>query len=127
MGYKDFIHPTDVKIGSRKFVISKIPAIVAQTRVYPSVAKAISSDGMLGLTMLPIDVVRTILSCVAYRDEDGEWLELDTDERVNKAFEDFKDLPAVIVKMVKENFDFLIDGSLREVLGIAEAEAESVS
>lgn len=126
MGYEGFILPKDKKVESLSIVISKIPALEAQTFVYPAVAKAISTDGMLGLTTLPTPVVAAILKYVAVKQDDGEYLTLDTEERINKTFsQNFKLLPTIVVAMVKENFDFLTDGSLHEVLGIVEAEAES--
>lgn len=126
MGYEGFILPKDKKVESLSIVISKIPALEAQTFVYPAVAKAISTDGMLGLTTLPTPVVAAILKYVAVKQEDGEYLTLDTEERINKTFsQNFKLLPTIVVMMIKENFDFLTDGSLHEVLGIVEVEAES--
>lgn len=125
MNYNDFIQPREVTIGNRCFTISKIPALVAQSEIYPAVAKALSSDGALGLTMLPTRVVSAILSYTAERIENGSWFELDSIDRVNKAFPDIKDMHRLVVEMTKENFGFLTDGSLREVLGVPEAEAES--
>lgn len=125
MNYNDFIQPREVTIGNRCFAVSKIPALVAQSEIYPAVAKALSSDGSLGITMLPTRVVSAMLAYTAQRKEDGNWFELDSVDRVNRVFSDIKDMHRLVAEMTKENFGFLIDGSLREVLGVLEAEAES--
>jgi hypothetical protein len=125
MNYNDFIQPREITIGNRCFAVSKIPALVAQSEIYPAVAKALSSDGALGLTMLPTRVVSAMLAYTAERTENGSWFELDSVDRVNKAFPDIKDMHRLVVEMTKENFGFLTDGSLREVLGVLGAEAES--
>lgn len=125
MNYNDFIQAKEITIGNRCFAVSKIPALVAQSEIYPAVAKALSADGVLGLTMLPSHVVSAILAYTAERTENGSWFELDSVDRVNKAFTDVKSMHRLVVEMIKENFGFLIDGSLREVLGVLEAGAES--
>lgn len=124
MNYNNFIQPKEITIGNRCFAISKIPALVAQSDIYPAIAKALSSDGVLGLTMLPTRIVSAMLAYTAERTENGSWFELDSIDRINKAFPDIKDMHRIVVEMVKENFGFLTDGSLREVLGVLGAEAE---
>lgn len=125
MNYNEFIQPREITIGNRCFAVSKIPALVAQSEIYPAVARALSADGALGLTMLPSRVVSAMLTYTAQRTEDGSWFELDSVDRVNKVFSNIKDMHRLVAEMVKENFGFLIDGSLREVLGVLGAEAES--
>jgi hypothetical protein len=49
---------------------------------------------------------------------------LDSIDRVNTVFTNIKDMHRLVVEMTKENFGFLIDGSLQEVLGVLGAEAE---
>lgn len=127
MDYNKFIQAREISIGSRTFTVSKIPAIEAQTQSYPAVAKAISTDGILGLTMLKPSAVLDILKYSAVRLESGSWMELDSIDRINKTFTEVKEMHKLVVEMVKENFGFLIDGSLREVLGVPEAEVESDS
>jgi hypothetical protein len=127
MNYKDFIQPRELSIGNRCFTVSKIPALVAQSEIYPAVAKALSSDGALGLTMLPTRTISSMLAYTAERTENGDWLELDSIDRVNKAFPNIKDMHRIVIEMIKENFSFLTDGSLHEVLGVLGAEAESDS
>jgi hypothetical protein len=127
MNYNEFIQPREITIGNGCFAVSKIPALVAQSEIYPAVAKALSSDGALGLTMLPSRVVSAMLAYTAQRKEDGNWFELDSVDRVNKSFPNIKDMHRLVVEMIKENFGFLIDGGLHEVLGVLGAEAESDS
>ena len=51
MNYDKFIEPKQINIGERKFTISKIPALKAQV-IYTAVAKSVSENGALGMTML---------------------------------------------------------------------------
>jgi hypothetical protein len=125
MIYENLILPKDKNIGTKSFIISKIPALIAQTAVYPNVVKSLSENGAVGLTMLPSAVVKTILRFVALRKDDGTIIVLDSDEKIGEAFnENFSLMSAVVSAMCTENFGFLTDGSLREVLGEAAAETE---
>ena len=125
MNYENLILPKTKNIGNRSFTISKIPALVAQTAVYPSVVKALSDNGAVGVTMLPSSVVKTILRYVAIKEDDGTFSILDNDAKIGEVFDlNFGSLSAVVAAMCTENFGFLTDGSLREVLGEAAAETE---
>lgn len=127
MDYNKFIQTREITIGSRTFAVSKIPAIDAQAKAYPAVAKSISTDGILGLTMLAPGVVLDILKYSAVRLEGGNWLELDSIDRINKTFPEVKEMHRLVLEMIKENFSFLIDGSLHDVLGAVAAEVVSDS
>ena len=128
MDYNKFIGAKEIEIGGRKFAVSRIPALEAQTYVYPAVAKCVQLNGLLGTTMLDTAVVREILKYTAVRQDDGSFLELDIDTRINDTFsKNFEDMARLVVAMIRENFGFLTDGNLHEVLGIVEAETGSDS
>ena len=128
MDYNKFICAKEIEIGGRKFAVSRIPAIEAQTSVYPAVAKCIQLNGFLGTTMLDTAVVREILKYTAVRQDDGSFLELDIDTRINDTFsKNFEDMARLVVAMIRENFGFLMGGNLHKVLGIVEAETGSDS
>ena len=125
MNYEKFIQKKEVQIGDKTFCISKIPAIEA-TAIYPSVAKYYSDYGLLGLTMFDMELTKKILSYTAAYNN-GAWESLDLDSRIAQSLPDQRDLKKLTVMMVKENWGFLTDGSLRDLLGLAEEEAESDS
>lgn len=127
MNYESFISPKDIKIGSRTFAVSRIPAFYAQQNVYPAVVESTKSLGIFGVTMLPMSVVVKMLSFTAVRQEDGKWRELDSEDVINKAFPDIADMHALLIQQTKENFGFLFDGRLLEVLGEVAGETGSVS
>lgn len=125
MEYSKFIKPREVEIGGTTFAISQIPAINAQ-EIYPVVAECVKENGVLGMTMIPLRACREILSYVAIRIDDT-WFSLDTESRVNNYLSDKSTMAKIIVLMVKENWGFLADGSLLDVLGLEEAESGSRS
>jgi hypothetical protein len=129
MLYKDFIRPTEVEIGGRKFAISKIPALDAQDEIYPAVSKAVLDNGPVGLSMLPKRVVNMILSRTALRNDDGSWYELDMESRINNTFTNIGEMHMLVAAMIKENFCFFFDGSLLKSLedaaGITATESDS--
>ena len=120
MEYGKFIKPREVEIGGTTYAISQIPAIESQD-IYRIVAKSVSDNGIIGMTMLPIHQVKTILSYVAVRIDD-QWFSLDTDMRINNYLVDKSVMEKLIVLMIRENWSFLADGNLLDVLGIEEAE-----
>lgn len=120
MEYGKFIKPREVEIGGTTYAISQIPAIESQD-IYRIVAKSVSDNGIIGMTMLPIHQVKTILSYVAVRIDD-QWFSLDTDMRINNYLVDKAVMEKLIVLMIRENWSFLADGNLLDVLGIEEAE-----
>ena len=127
MNYDKFIEPKQINIGERKFTISKIPALKAQV-IYTAVAKSVSENGALGMTMLPTATVRDILNYVAVYDESNDYNKvLDTEDSIGNTFNtNVGDMVTVIVRMIHENFGFLTDGNLLALLEAPE-EAESVS
>jgi hypothetical protein len=125
MNYESFISPKDIKIGSRTFAVSRIPAFYAQQNVYPAVVESTKSLGIFGVTMLPMSVVVKMLSFTAVRQEDGKWRELDSEDVINGTFPDIADMHALLIRQTKENFGFLFDGRLLAVLGEEAEETES--
>ena len=127
MNYDKFIEPKQISIGERKFTISKIPALKAQV-IYPAVAKSVSENGALGMTMLPTATVRDILNYVAVYDESNDYNKvLDTEDSIGNTFNtNVGDMVTVVVRMIHENFGFLTDGNLLALLEAPEG-AESVS
>ena len=120
MEYGKFIKPREIEIDGTTYAISQIPAIESQD-IYRIVAKSVSENGIIGMTMLPIHQVKTILSYVAVRIDD-QWFPLDTDTRINNYLVDKSVMEKLIVLMIRENWSFLADGNLLDVLGIEEAE-----
>lgn len=127
MNYDKFIEPKQISIGERKFTISKIPALKAQV-IYTAVAKSVSENGALGMTMLPTATVRDILNYVAVYDESNDYHKvLDTEDSIGNTFNtNVGDMVTVVVRMIHENFGFLTDGNLLALLEAPEG-ADSVS
>lgn len=120
MDYEKFIQPKEMEIGGQKFAISKIPAIQAQA-IYPAIAKSVKDNGLLGLTMLPIDIVRSLMSFSAIRN--GEhWFTLGNDEMLTNTFKDsFGDMQKLLVSIEKYTYDFFVSGDLLDELAAMEA------
>lgn len=125
MNYERFIQKKEVQIGDKTFCISKIPAIEA-TAIYPSIAKYYSDYGLLGLTMFDVELTKKILSYAAAYNN-GAWEVLDLDSRIAQSIPDQRDLKKLVMLMVQENWGFLTDGSLRELLGVPAEETASDS
>ena len=127
MNYDKCIEPKQINIGERKFPISKIPALKAQV-IYTAVAKSVSENGALGMTMLPTATVRDILNYVAVYDESNDYHKvLDTEDSIGNTFNtNVGDMVTVVVRMIHENFGFLTDGNLLALLEAPEG-ADSVS
>ena len=123
MDYSKFIKPREVEIGGETFSISQIPAIESQG-LYRVVAKSISENGLIGMTMLPVETVRGILAYVAAKTND-QWFSLDTESRINGHVSDKATMQKLVVAMIRENWGFLVDGSLLDVLGVQEAGASA--
>lgn len=125
MNYDKFIQPKEITVGDRTFAISKIPAMEAMS-IYSELAKAVSANGALGMTMLPPSVNKQILGYVALYDKDGIWVSLSTDSIINEIFrDDFGDFQQVIIEMVEENFGFFVSGKLLDKLVGRTLETES--
>lgn len=125
MNYEKFIQKKEVQIGDKTFCISKIPAIEA-TAIYPSIAKYFSDYGLIGLTMFDVELTKKILSYAAAYNN-GAWEVLDLETTISTSLPDQGTLKKLVMLMVKENWGFLVDGSLRDLLGLAGAEEESGS
>ena len=120
MEYEKFIQPKEMEIGGRKFAISKIPAIQAQA-IYPAIAKSVKENGLLGMTMLPVDVVRNIMSFAAVKSGEA-WFCLGNDEMLADTFKDnFGDMQKLLVIIEKHTYDFFVSGDLLDELAEAEA------
>lgn len=122
MNYEKFIDKKEVQIGDKTFCISKIPAIEA-TVIYPKIAKYYSENGVIGLTMFDLDLTKKILSYTAIHNGD-DWDVLDLETRINRAFDSQFDMKKLVMLMVQENWGFLTDGSLLDLLGVPEEATE---
>ena len=124
MNTEKFIKAKEISINNRTFVVSKIPAIDA-IPIYNEVAKSVSDNGILGITMLPQKTVREIVSFTALIDDDGISLVPNTEHVFNSIFsEDFGSLQTLVISMVKENFDFFVNGKLLEQLAVSPKETD---
>ena len=124
MNAEKFIKAKEISINNRTFVVSKIPAMDA-IPIYNEVAKSVSDNGILGITMLPQKTVREIVSFTALIDDDGISLVPNTEQVFNSIFsEDFGSLQTLIISMVKENFDFFVNGKLLEQLAVSPKETD---
>ena len=124
MNTEKFIKAKEISINNRTFVVSKIPAIDA-IPIYNEVAKSVSDNGILGITMLPQKTVREIVSFTALIDDDGISLVPNTEHVFNSIFsEDFESLQTLVISMVKENFDFFVNGKLLEQLAVSPKETD---
>ena len=119
MEYGKFIKPREVEIDGTTYAISQIPALESQD-IYRIVAKSIADNGVIGITMIDSHTARTMLSYVAVRIDD-QWFSLDTEMRINNYLVNKNTMERLIVLMVRENWGFLIDGNLLDVLGMEEA------
>ena len=124
MNTEKFIKAKEISINNRTFVVSKIPAMDA-IPIYNEVAKSVSDNGILGITMLPQKTVREIVSFTALIDDDGISLVPNTEQVFNSIFsEDFESLQTLVISMVKENFDFFVNGKLLEQLAVSTKETD---
>ena len=124
MNAEKFIKAKEISINNRTFVVSKIPAMDA-IPIYNEVAKSVSDNGILGITMLPQKTVREIVSFTALIDDDGISLVPNTEQVFNSIFsEDFGSLQTLVISMVKENFDFFVNGNLLEQLAVSPKETD---
>lgn len=116
MQYEKFIQPKEIGIGNRTFAISRVPSLEAQT-LYNVIAKSVSDNGLIGITILPGSIVEQILGYTALFGDDKIWLTLSNKSIINEVFQnDFGELQQLVVAMVKENFDFFVSGKLLDQL-----------
>ena len=128
MQYDKFILPKTVEIAGRKFTISRLGAAGEAQGVYNVVAASVKEHGVIGISILPWPVVKTILARTAVEVNDGTHIELDTDKAIEETFkEDFDSLQNLVIQMIKENFDFFVSGRLLDLLGVGEPGTESGS
>lgn len=120
MEHSKFIRPREITVGDKAFTVSQIPAIDAQD-IYTDVAKSIKDNGLIGMTMLPQHVVKSILAYTSAKVND-DWFVLDTEQRLRNYIPDSKTMNILVVNMIKDNWGFLADGNLLDVLGLEEAE-----
>ena len=120
MDYEKFIQPKEMEIGGQKFAISKIPAIQAQA-IYLAIAKSVKENGLLGMTMLSVDVVRSIMSFAAVKSGEA-WFCLGNDEMLADTFKDnCGDMQKLLVIIEKHTYDFFVSGALLDELAAVEA------
>ena len=116
MQYEKFIQPKEIGSGNRTFAISRVPSLEAQP-LYNVIAKSVSDNGLIGITMLPGPIVEQILGYTALFGDDKIWLTLSNKSIINEVFQnDFGELQQLVVAMVKENFDFFVSGKLLDQL-----------
>ena len=115
MRYEDLKLPTEVEVEGRVFAISRIPALAA-IPLYDVICDTYVQKGVLGLTRLPLATQKALLGFCAYKNDAGEWAEFATDTRINNCFERIDSLELLLLRLIKENFGFLTDGSLLEKL-----------
>lgn len=120
MEHSKFIRPREITVGEKTFTVSQIPAIDAQD-IYTDVARSIKDNGLIGMTMLPQHVVKSILAYTSAKVND-DWFVLDTEQRLRNYIPDSKTMNILVVNMIKDNWGFLADGNLLDVLGLEEAE-----
>ena len=113
--FDDLKNVREVKIGKpgheKVFYVSTIPAFYAQ-RILLAAGPALAD---LDLSKLPEWVLLEILSYCAFQNENGVPVMLDGIDMVNMCVPDPRDLIALELKAVEENFGFFFDGSLREL------------
>lgn len=125
MNFNDFIQKKEVQIGDKTFCISKIPAIQA-TQIYPRIAKYYKDHGVMGLTMFDLALTKELLSYTAAYNN-GKWEVLELDQIINASFESVFQMKKLVSILIKDNLGFLMDGSLLDLLGMAEVEMGSDS
>ena len=115
MEVDSFIDKREVDIDGKKFIISKIPAVQAQ-ELYGKIYRSITDVGDVGMTFLPKDVTKEILSYTAVKDGE-DWKAIDDDYTERNAFgANLHMLMMLQIAMIKENYDFLFDGRLPRAL-----------
>lgn len=115
MRYENFLEPKNITIGGREFCISKIPALQAQ-ELYVDIMKESDGLGNLGFTMLKRDTIKRIFGFVAVKADSGSWVVLDIDTAIDTYCSDLSVLHEVVINMIKENYGFLFNGSLLNLL-----------
>ena len=115
MQIENFIKPEDVEIRGETFRISCIPPTEAQS-IFPSVVNTIRTNGDIGQLMLPEELMMRLVKWTAMRCSDG-WQFFDNKKAIDE-YLDFATLLELQVRVIKKNFDFLIDGGLLKILGM---------
>lgn len=107
MKYENFIAPETIESHGRKYVISQIPALRAQS-LLGQFAKA--SDG--DLSAVPQSAILDLLSHVAVLLPNGEPIVLAGENYVAEHIPDLATLLDIEMAMLRKNFGFLADGGL---------------
>ena len=127
MKYEQFIQPEIINVGDREFAISKIPAFQAKS-VYNDLVVKIRDNGDIGKTMLSDESIKTMFRFCAVRNDNGEMQVLETVSAIEQFCVDTKMFVELMLKIEDYNFDFLTNGTLRDLLGLpAEGATESAS
>lgn len=116
-----FLEKETVSIDGKEFVISCLPAILAQ-KVYTEYIKSSEGWGNLGMSMLPENISLPLLEHTAVVLNDGTELVLENKTLIETHCPKLKTLISLEVSMIRKNFDFLFNGNLLEVLGVEEQE-----
>lgn len=109
--FESLKNPKALTIGKTKFYVSTIPAFYAQ-RIMLKAGPALAE---LDVTKIPEDVIVELLSYTAFENENGVPVVLDSVEMVNMNVQNPKDLIALELAEIEENFGFFFDGSLQKV------------
>lgn len=115
MNIEQFLDKKEVEIGGKQFLISRIPTLKAH-EIYVNMVKATGDYGKLGLTMLPMDIVRDLFGYCAAKIPTGGWTVLDTNDTVNTYLPSLFDCIQLQYQMCEYNFGFFIDGRLTTLL-----------
>ena len=116
MDYDKFIDTKEIEIEGKRFATSLIPALSAQG-IYGDIVRATTDVGDIGMTFLPISVAKKLLSYAAYYNPgNGMWTPFHSEDDINREFPSVTALIEFECAMIRRNFGFLFDGSLRKVL-----------
>lgn len=125
MSIDDYIDKSEIDIDGHKFIISSIPAVQAQ-EIYGDIVRETNDIGDIAMTFLPMPVATRLLAYAAFNDE-GTWFSLEEEYRINKACPNTMTLIKLEAAMIRKNFGFLFDGSLREVLAGLRGKSQDTS
>ena len=114
---KKFLEPKEIEIDGSRYVISRIPAIQAQ-QIYRSIMQESKEDGDIAMTYLSESTAVALLSYAARVDGENDWVALENQSVINFSFPSLTNLIKLEAAMIRYNFSFLFDGTLREVLGV---------
>lgn len=128
MNPKSFIEPKEVDINHKRYVISKIPAIQAQT-IYRMIMQECKDEGDIGMTYLTETTAISLLTYAASiigGGESDDWIPLTSAREINVAFDKVEDLITLEAMMIRYNFGFLFDGTLQKLLGVLRDQVQDI-